>query len=44
MLWEKFLKTGSIEDYLRYRASEEAKKDVDPERPDNSRGDTRRKQ
>ena len=30
-LWEIFLKSGSVADYLRYKSGEE--KDVDAERP-----------
>lgn len=44
MLWEKFLKSGSIVDYLKYKASEEAKDNDNAEGPDNPGGDPRREQ
>lgn len=44
MLWEIFLSTGKIEDYLEYKRSAEAEQNADIERLDNTRRAKGRKQ
>lgn len=44
MLWERFLKTGKIADYLRYRRSSEVVEDDNTKRSDNKGGSQRREQ